>query len=538
MAIKIFAQHLIRAFLPLLLTCALHTAKAEQFGVIQDSYVPIAVDDITIFIKVAADIRSTEVVNITSNSATINWQTKINATTELHYSTSSDLSGAVLAPGGGDSTADKVMHAVDLTSLSPATAYYYQIMSRDSSGNYAAGLVGTFNTLPVPASEGEIINTSNGPYYIPHDTGTSTVPYWVTYLKSNMDTTHSIQYCLQTTFSGLCSIESPPEVHRRRTMGNWIPFYGPSSGNRPGYYLRNPVNGNIEATYYTLWYLQTDELAIDFDYMMPGCLQCNFQKERTIWPGEVYTDRNGNWGLVPMESDVRNTAWMAIIPKGKVWGQNGIGWRNWPVSVPQMLIAGGGDSPRVGSIISNRATVVQEGDLRRIYISGVFTGGGLVTNDINDFITSVNQLNGEPVGNFTVNKLINYIELTRFNHPNARFEVYGHSLGAADAIVLYNKGYLKSSDKVVAYAPPAEINVLALLPTAGMAQLIAYCGVNDYVCNASDKGVTAERNNAGASIIEIDTGLGGLESHNRCRYQYAEIHNGVANTDVPPLCRW
>lgn len=116
--------------------------------------------------------------------------------------------------------------------------------------------------------------------------------------------------------------------------------------------------------------------------------------------------------------------------------------------------------------------------------------------------------------------------------------MYGHSLGAIDATVIYNKGYLGPNDRVTLYAPPTGIHANALMQSAGAAQLTMYCGSHDWICNRVDQQLTQERNNAGTNIQLINTGEGALDPHSRCRYQYAETNNGVANGAIEPECRW
>ena len=82
----------------------------------------------------AAPIISSETAgSITETSATITWTTDEDATSQIKYSTASDLSGAITYPTS-DTTADKTSHSISLTSLINAKAYYYKVVSADSCG--------------------------------------------------------------------------------------------------------------------------------------------------------------------------------------------------------------------------------------------------------------------------------------------------------------------------------------------------------------------------------------------------------------------
>ena len=81
-----------------------------------------------------------------SNSADIKWTTNEAATTEVLFGTSSTS----LSNTYNDATTT-ISHTAQLTGLSAATTYYYQVRSRDAVGNVVTSATGSFTTTnPAP----------------------------------------------------------------------------------------------------------------------------------------------------------------------------------------------------------------------------------------------------------------------------------------------------------------------------------------------------------------------------------------------------
>lgn len=98
-------------------------------------------------------ISNVQVINITTNSATVTWQTNEAATSTVKY-------GLLISYEIGDETIIEYVffHSVNLTNLTPGTLYHFQVVSIDSYGNMAISDDYTFVTLPLVSEEECVIN--------------------------------------------------------------------------------------------------------------------------------------------------------------------------------------------------------------------------------------------------------------------------------------------------------------------------------------------------------------------------------------------
>ncbi|MBU2613348.1 carboxypeptidase regulatory-like domain-containing protein [Patescibacteria group bacterium] len=93
---------------------------------------------------IAPTISNIQVINITTSTATVTWDTNELASSEVAY-------GLTMAYGSGTAIVPGLVagHSVTLTGLTPGTQYHFQILSRDGSGNLATSADATFTTLGV-----------------------------------------------------------------------------------------------------------------------------------------------------------------------------------------------------------------------------------------------------------------------------------------------------------------------------------------------------------------------------------------------------
>ncbi|OGY97589.1 MAG: hypothetical protein A3A43_00055 [Candidatus Liptonbacteria bacterium RIFCSPLOWO2_01_FULL_56_20] len=83
-------------------------------------------------------ISGVTAINVADRSATIFWNTDTDSNSYVTYSINSSLSGSTQAGSGsmvGGPTSTLHQHRVNLTGLSPGTAYYYKVQSTDASDN-------------------------------------------------------------------------------------------------------------------------------------------------------------------------------------------------------------------------------------------------------------------------------------------------------------------------------------------------------------------------------------------------------------------
>lgn len=364
--------------------------------------------------------------------------------------------------------------------------------------------------------------------------GRSTDPYWMQYARSFMSDTVNIYHC----GNGLSSFGSPTgcpfplnnnysllETHRRASTYDapnnvtWTPFYGPFSGLRPGYFTADSFN-NVRTTYYTLFYLNTDEYDINMVFCTPGTITCApYKVKKTIWAGEV---RDG-WGLVPMSPNLINTQWVALTPPGKTFGQNGIGFANFTVSIGG-VIAGGGSGPTSGTRLSSRSAYVEtQPGVWDIYLTGVCTGTSCYS-DLTDYRRTIDNLNQGTIDPFntTGNVQVTFAKILEIkqSNPNARISLIGHSLGATEATLIYNiPGILGPDDTVYALSVPEGVSADRLLQRPGLARLVVVGSETDSISGGAQ--LNTQRQNLGVNLTQIRTSGTGLSPHNRCLYQQA-----------------
>ncbi|MBU4141678.1 hypothetical protein KKE99_02290 [Patescibacteria group bacterium] len=96
-----------------------------------------------IFPPVVSEIS---IASISQNSAQIAWKTNENADSIVEYGV--DTSYKFLTGNPGDISTKVLLHNVSLKNLLYNTAYYFKIISRDSSGNIFTSADQTFKTLP------------------------------------------------------------------------------------------------------------------------------------------------------------------------------------------------------------------------------------------------------------------------------------------------------------------------------------------------------------------------------------------------------
>ncbi|MEW6610274.1 MAG: fibronectin type III domain-containing protein [Patescibacteria group bacterium] len=89
----------------------------------------------------APTITGVAVTDITTTSARISWLTDERATSQVNYGVTTGYSSSIA------STTLTTVHAIDLTSLIPATLYHFIVSSTDAFGNTATSSDATFTTL-------------------------------------------------------------------------------------------------------------------------------------------------------------------------------------------------------------------------------------------------------------------------------------------------------------------------------------------------------------------------------------------------------
>ncbi|NTV40959.1 MAG: hypothetical protein HGA61_01670 [Candidatus Moranbacteria bacterium] len=86
-------------------------------------------------------ISNVQLSGISDNGVNISWETSEDADSVVYIGET--LNYDMLFGNGNEETSE---HSVDVNGLAPATAYSYQIVSKDASGNVTYGLPGTFTT--------------------------------------------------------------------------------------------------------------------------------------------------------------------------------------------------------------------------------------------------------------------------------------------------------------------------------------------------------------------------------------------------------
>jgi len=86
-------------------------------------------------------ISNIQVINISTDSATITWETDEVANSTINYGETDGYGHQV------SDSAFETSHSMDIIGLDPATLYHFQILARDGSGNLTTSADNTFTTL-------------------------------------------------------------------------------------------------------------------------------------------------------------------------------------------------------------------------------------------------------------------------------------------------------------------------------------------------------------------------------------------------------
>ena|GEM_PF-7096595 len=290
----------------------------------------------------------------------------------------------------------------------------------------------------------------------------------------------------------------------------------------------------------------------------------NGPNSRQVFPGEIYPD---GWGLVPTDSRLfqsgdalTTSAWQVLAPHGKKVSQGIPGadfsagdgyWLAQPISVEGAVydnsVFGGalGAQCWPGATVCDksipRASISKVDGVWKVAISGYMTDNEGVLNNTIDYINDLAALSGYNSLNPTVYAITQKLmSLDADSRNPTKVEFYGHSLGAADATVLYQLGY---GNKAVGLATPLGLPYDALKSTnygqypSGQRPIAHYCGVSDPICNplmdnaplaweCTSGRLNQCRQAHGVSVTEINTGTGVLtlsNPHDRTKYENAVL---------------
>lgn len=349
--------------------------------------------------------------------------------------------------------------------------------------------------------------------------------------------------------------------HQRRNIGpdvngrTWTPVgkstYGPINWN-PCDLQVYQITGFCHApTQLLFWLVQADPvLAVGSGTYCPTDKKATTRYSqgrlsREILPGEVTPDSYAmvpNWPPDFARLGVQPNPWRAYVPAGhQVTGSDqsaakgDVFWINVPNvgnSIPILgaTLFGGGSGPHCFSEycvpINDRAMAQLTESGWAITITGYMTGNDSIFQNTADALSDLGALQGTGESNPTVNAIQNW--LVQNNVMNPVF--YGHSLGAMDAAVLYQRGF---GSQMVLFSAPWVLPYTSLLQSsselvAGPRPVIVYGGVNDTIANMPPgfSGCTSTSNQCrilnGVNLLEIDTGSGFItfsNPHDRCKYQ-------------------
>jgi len=289
---------------------------------------------------------------------------------------------------------------------------------------------------------------------------------------------------------------------------------------------------------------------------------------RVLWPGEHYPD--GYFFLPaqdPTATDDFYSGWAVGIPTGKRKVGAGDPWEsvasgdvyqnivyNVPAPPPgadrRALLEqglGGGSGPQcwpgaeecivfaaANGVVPGRAKAARFGDTWVVTITGFNTTWELESRYVADYLADEMVLAGQGSLHPLLERIYTWATT---NNLEDRIVLHGHSLGAADALVLYNLGVGR---ELYTYAAPkflpnsaftAKTSPITGRP-ASQRPVHHYCGTNDPICNGYvderyPGSTIAYRRAHGVPITELDTGSGGLflGTHDRCRYEQ-QVLNG------------
>ena len=277
---------------------------------------------------------------------------------------------------------------------------------------------------------------------------------------------------------------------------------------------------------------------------------------KNVYVGEITPDF---WGIVPMAPDLLSARqYQILVPPGRQLqaDKSGIGttlrsgdayWDKFPTMIAPPPLMGGGQSPdcldgyiECVSIASRaRASLVEgpDGTLQWVItISGYMTADDPIRNtiDAEADLYSLAHLSKTPGAYVSVNLTVSAVIQFLTDHQAYTAVIQGHSLGAMDALVLYQMGY---GGSVIVYAPPYVLPDQVFLETTspavdGRRPVLAYSGYWDSIANQAVLKTCGLTINAcriqlcsttgRCSFYEVDTGksfITGNNPHDRCIYQ-------------------
>lgn len=291
-----------------------------------------------------------------------------------------------------------------------------------------------------------------------------------------------------------------------------------------------------------------------------------------VFPGEITPE---GWGLVPLSNRLfdpgdtgalLDSGWQVLVPLGKRVSVNGIPgadygkgdayWVAQPVNIPSAVYDNStfGGAPGPGCWPGHSECWKPGGDGSRaraslvngkwkITITGYMTDGMGPLRNTQDYVASLGTLAGLNSGNPTVQAVMQFLDERQI--PADQVELYGHSLGALDATVLFQLGY---GTAAVGLATPLGVPSSALKSTpvgpysAADRSIRHYCGVNDPICNPylhpdvpfgfwlCTGYLNRCRRDAGVDLVEINTGTGVLSNQNpHDRGLYEQLALGANN---------
>lgn len=266
---------------------------------------------------------------------------------------------------------------------------------------------------------------------------------------------------------------------------------------------------------------------------------------REVLPGEVTPDSYAmvpSWPVNFAQGGVQPNPWRAYVPAGhkvasdQTSSQGDLFWINVPPansSIPILgtTLLGGGDGPSCFGTdcysIADRAMAQKLPNGQwAIAITGYMTGHDSIFNNTSDALADLGSLAGNGASNPTVDAIQNWMVANNVLNPI----FFGHSLGAMDAAVLYQRGF---GGEMVLFAAPWVLPITSLLPSdsglvGGVRPVTVYSAVNDTISNMVPgfSGCVTNSDTCrianGVPLIEINTGSGfltGSNPHDRCKYQ-------------------
>jgi hypothetical protein len=268
---------------------------------------------------------------------------------------------------------------------------------------------------------------------------------------------------------------------------------------------------------------------------------------REVFPGEVTPDSYAmvpNWPPDFAQLGTHPNPWRAYVPAGhqvtsdQSAAKGDMFWLRVPpagTSIPILgaTLFGGGSGPKClpnalrCEYVSDRAKAQQLPDgTWAITITGYMTGVDTIFGNSRDAIMDLTSLSGIPLSNATVDAIQNWMIYNNVTNPI----LFGHSLGAMDATVLYQRGF--GSQLVLFSAPwvlpPASLAESPSNFSPGPRPVVVYSGQNDTISNMipefSGCGFYTDacRLSLGINLVEVFTGGGFLSlqnPHDRCQYE-------------------